>query len=108
MYKRQPEELAEAAAIDRGEAPPAEPSPASIDPEQKRRDQEVLAKHRDAQRAALDAARLSDDAGSSGTGRYLLMLVVVVVLGIGAWFAYMTLMVGDGATGDGAPAGSSE
>ncbi len=106
-----PEELAEAAAIDRGETPPvavAEPSPPSIDPAQKRRDQEVLAKHRDAQRAALDAARLSDDAGSSGSGRYVIMLIVVVVLGIGAWFAYMTLMAGDAPAGNGAPAGSVE
>lgn len=97
-----PEQLAEAAAIDRGEAPAAsaDPSPPSVDPEQKRRDEQALAKHRDAQRAALDAARLSDDAGTGGSGRYLLMLIVVVVLGVGAWFAYMNLMAG------GAPAGS--
>ncbi|HHH28445.1 MAG TPA: serine/threonine protein kinase [Polyangiaceae bacterium] len=102
-----PEELAEAAAKDRGEAPSAkgpDPEPPSIDPEQKRRDEKVLAKHRDAQRAALEAARLSDDTGSSGAGRYVMMLVVVVVLGVGAWFAYMNLMVADAG---GAPAGSS-
>jgi len=120
-----PEELEAAAAKDRGEPPPrqvdesegASPvaaegaSPASVDAGQKERDERTLAKHREAQRAALDAARLSDDAGSSGSGRYLMMLVVVVVVGLGAWFAYMNLMAGEsggaGSSGSAAPEGAS-
>ncbi len=74
-----PEELAEAAASDRADAPPE-----SYSTTIKQRDQRALAKHRNAQRSAIEAARL--DASAASSPNWLLIAIIgCVIIGTGAY-----------------------
>ncbi len=71
-------------------------SPAARAPRDPERDERALAKHREAQRAAIEAARLgpSDEGGS---GRVILAIVVGVLIGGGGLAAYYFKVRGSGA-----------
>jgi serine/threonine-protein kinase len=64
-----------------------EPQPDSTD---RKRDEQVLAKHRQAQRAAIEAARLGPPSvsDSSGSSRMILAIVIGVLIGGGLLAAY--------------------
>ncbi|MEZ4442077.1 MAG: serine/threonine-protein kinase [Polyangiaceae bacterium] len=134
-----PEELEAAAAVDRGDEPevdagveerlakmgpaatipiedlnldlgaPPEAVEPAVDSRQRRRDEDVLKKHREAQRAALDAARLvSGDEPAEGKNRSLMVVALVAIVAALAWLGYSQLRGADGGAGatGGAPEGT--
>lgn len=95
--------IANNAAASRGAAAPAaSPAPATSSTSSStaaRRDERALAKHREAQRAAIDAARLGPaEEPKGGSGRVILAIIAGVLLGGGGLAAYYFKVKANGST----------